>query len=126
MICFKFAAIRSARLLAGFAALALCLAGCGRKDAISLASTHEKEFQSATGDIKAGWEAVAAAAKAHDYAAALTATAKIANNPALTPEQKKALTETATAISDEMYERANKADAAALKALQELRKANGR
>ena len=104
----------------------LSLAGCGRSSSGSLASSHEKEFKSATGEVKAGWDTVVAGVKAKDYAATLTAVAKLAGNPALTPEQSKALSETGTAVSDEMYDKANKGDEAAKQALQTLKAANAR
>ena len=126
---FRFLAGRSVsrgQILVALASGFLLLAGCGRSSSGSLASTHEKEFKSATGEVKAAWDTVVAGVKANDYAATLTAVAKLANNPALTPEQSKALSETATAVSDEMYDKANKGDEAAKQALQTLKAANAR
>ena len=113
-------------ILAGLTCALLFLAGCGKSSSGSLASAHEKEFKSATGEVKADWDTVVAGVKANDYAATLTAVAKLSVNPALTPEQTKALTETATAVSDEMYDKANKGDEAAKQALQTLKAANAR
>jgi hypothetical protein len=44
----------------------------------------------------------------------------------LAPQQAEAVREVSTAVSDEMYEAANKGDAKAKQAIEDLRKQSGR
>lgn len=104
--------------------LAVGLAGCS-KDAESLGSAGSKSFQSADPAIKAQWEAANAAVKTNGYAEAIIGFKKLQSTN-LSPEQRKAVDDTVTAVSDQMYEAANKGEAAAVKAVQRLREVSGR
>lgn len=100
------------------------LAGCS-KDAESLGSARSKLFQSADPAIKAQWEAANASVKTNGYAEAIIGFKRL-QGANLSPEQRKAVDETVTAVSDQMYEAANKGEAGAIKAVQHLRDVSGR
>jgi hypothetical protein len=108
-------------LVAAFGLLTLALMGCS-KDATSVGSRHTKAFQSADAQTKALWDTAMAAAKTNGFALAIVTLKSLQVQPALTPEQLKAVNETATAVSDQMYKAANRNDPAALQAIEELRK----
>ncbi len=76
--------------------------------------------------IKAGWESAMAAIATNGYTAATVALTTLQRQSGLSPEQLKAINETVTAVSDQMYDAANKGDAAAKQAIQDLRKLTGR
>lgn len=95
------------------------LAGCG-KSAASLSSRNAALFESAPPEIKSDWEKATAAAKTNGYVVAITTFQKL-QRAALSPEQLQAVNETVSAVSDQMYETANRGDAAATQAIAELR-----
>lgn len=99
-----------------FALLALLFVGCSKG-----VGDGAKVFETASAEIKAAWDKGLAEAKAKDYAAAIGTLQDLHRKPGLTPEQIKALEETTTAISDEMYAAANKGDAKAVEAINQLR-----
>lgn len=108
---------------------AVVLAGCGGSpDPNKLGNKNDKLFQSADPGIKTSWDVAMAALKTNGYVAAITSLQDITRgtNTAVTPEQVKAAGETVTAISDSMYSAANKGDAKAREAIDELRKVMGR
>jgi len=98
----------------------LVLAGCGGSPQ-SAASRAAKVFQSAPPEAKAGWDVAMAAIKTNGYVAASLALQKVMADPGLTPQQKQAAQDTGVALSDQMYEAANKGDANAKAAIAELR-----
>ncbi|HEY9175627.1 MAG TPA: hypothetical protein VI136_25390 [Verrucomicrobiae bacterium] len=102
--------------LVGFLAI-----GCGKS-----AGSGAKAFNSANAEIKAIWDKGMAAATAKDYATALLTFRQLSARTDLTPDQVKAVEQTATAVNDQMYEAANKGDAEALKAIEVMRKARYR
>ena len=63
-----------------------------------------------------------AAIKTNGYVAATLAIQKVMEQPGLTPKQTQAAQETGVALSDQMYEAANKGDANAKQAIDDLRK----
>lgn len=101
--------------------LALSLAGCGGS-AQSRMSHYEKAFNTAPPEVKAQWDTALNALKSKDYAAALGTLNQIAAITNLAPEQAVAVREVSTAASDEMYDAANKGDAKAKQAIEDLRK----
>jgi hypothetical protein len=103
---------------------ALVMAGCS-KNAASLGSSNAKLFATAPAPIKAEWDKATAAIATNGYAAAILSLKNL-QAQSLTPEQTKAINDTVTAVSDQMYAAANKGDAAAKQALQDLRRATGR
>ena len=64
--------------------------------------------------------------KADDYVGATLTLRTLYVQTNLTPEQKKAIEDAQKAVSDKMYDAANKGDAKAKGALEELRKVSGR
>lgn len=109
--------------LAGFTGLLLI--GCG-KSAQGLRDANAKLFTSAPAEIKAAWDAAGAAMATNGFAPAILTLKKLQALPGITPEQLKAVNETVTAVSDQMYDRINKGDAAAKEAMNQLRAAQGR
>ena len=107
---------RLACLLSLVFSFGLLWAGCGKS-----VGDGAKVFASANPEIKTAWEKCQTAAKAKDYAAALSALQQLKTQPGLTPDQVKAIEQTATAVSDQMYEAANKGDAKAVEAINQLR-----
>lgn len=113
-------------LLAALALMSLLAAGCGGKSADSVAAQGQKLFQSAPKEVKAEWDRAISAVKASDYATALTTFRDLQSHTNLTQEQIDAVGQTATAVSDQMYAKANKGDAKANEAIETLRKAMSR
>ena len=112
---------KSCTVIAGFICLiASVLVGCG-KSSDAIASKRSKVFDSASPQIKSEWENAAAAAKAHDYATAISNLNLLASDANLTPEQLQAARDTGRAVSDEMYAALNKGDENAKKAVEDLR-----
>ena len=109
--CTRFFVVLSLLIMAG-----LLMTGCGKKVGGNAAA-----FASASPEIKAAWDKGLAEAKAKDYAAAMTTLRVLHNKPGLTADQVKALEETTTVVSDEMYAAANKGDAKAVEAIKTLR-----
>ncbi len=115
-------------------AVAVACAGCallygcggGSKDPGKLGAQYSQLFASADAETKACWETATGALKTNGYAVTILAIRTLTQGGKLTPEQAKAANETATAASDRMYEAANKGDASALQAIEDLRKATGR
>jgi len=108
----------------GLMATMLSLSGCG-KNASGLGARHAKHFSSADPAIKSAWDSALAAIATNGYVAA-SQSFKLVLAGNLTPDQVKAVTETATALSDQMYFEANKGDANAIAAIKELGKTRGR
>ncbi len=104
----------------------LCGCGGGSKDPNKVGSQYNQLFASADAETKACWDTAMAAAKTNGYAVTIQAVRTMVASGKLTPEQAKAAQDTATATSDKMYDAANKGDAAAKQAIDELRKASGR
>lgn len=104
------------------------LSGCGggAKDPNKLSAQYDPLFASADPETKACWETATGALQTNGYAVTILAVRTMLQTGKLTPEQTQAAQETATAANDKMYEAANKGDAAALQAIEDLRKATGR
>lgn len=98
----------------------LLLAGCS-KDPGAIATNGSKAFQSADAATRALWETSLAAMKTNGYAVAMLGFKQLGAQSNLTPEQAKAVGDTATALSDQMYAAANKGDANAVEAIKQLR-----
>jgi hypothetical protein len=116
---------KSFAVLAVLFCMILCVPGCG-SSADSIASRSQQLFQSAPPQTKAAWDNATAALKSNDYAGALTNLQWLAAAPGLTPEQARVVQQTATAVSDQMYAAVNRGDANGKKAIETLRKVNGR
>ncbi len=99
----------------------LLVAGCGKGG-----GANAKAFDSANPEVKTLWDKAQTAAKAKDYASALLTFRQLSARADLTPDQIKAMEVASTAVSDQMYEAANKGDAEATKAIETMRKARYR
>lgn len=100
----------------------MLVVSCGGKGG----GANAKAFDSASPEIKTLWEKAQTAAKAKDYAGALLMFRQLSARTDLTPDQTKAVEVSSTAVSDQMYEAANKGDAEATKAIETMRKARYR
>lgn len=109
------------RLLAVVGLAGLGLVACG-KSGSSMAAGKSRLFASAPPEVKEKWDIAAAAAGTNDFALAMLSLQQLQALTNLTAEQRQAVGQTATAISDQMYEAANKGDANAQKAIDDLRK----
>jgi hypothetical protein len=108
-------------VLAFMVAASLLILGCGGEKKLSTVdSARDKLFQSASAEVKGQWEKTMGAVKSNDYFTATMSLQGLYQNPALTPEQKNAVTETAQAVSTKMYEASNKGDKAAEDAIRAL------
>lgn len=106
--------------------MALVLAGavgCGN-DTATL-SAGNKLFQTADPQIKAQWAEAAAAIETNGFLTAMLSLQKL-QRASLTPEQLAAVNATATRVSNDMYDAANKGDASASEAIAKLRKLQAR
>ena len=99
-------------------------AGCS-KDASSLAARNAKLFQAGDPQLKALWDTANLAMKTNGFLAASLALQKL-HQAQLTPEQLRAVEQMGAAVSDQMYDAANKGDAGAAEAIKELRKLSAR
>lgn len=97
------------------------LLGC-KKDIDSGASA----FQSASPEIKKGWDSAMAAMQTNGYAVAIMQLQVLRGKPGITLEQGKAIDNASTRINEQMYESANRDEEAGKAAIEELRKAMGR
>ena len=108
-----------------FALLVVWASGCGRSGA-SLGARNSKLFQSADAQTKGNWETAMAALKTNGFLVSIVALQSLQQRGNLTPEQLKAVNETVTAVSDEMYAAANRGDANAKQQIQDLGKLRSR
>lgn len=105
-------AVLSAPLLGG---------GCGPKPGPALGAGDKQAFDKAPPEVKQVWDRVLEADRTNDYVFAQTQLYRLSQQPLL-PEQRDAVSNQTAAISKRMYDAAGKGDAAALKAIQELRR----
>lgn len=101
----------------------LIFAGCG-PDAKSAAAKGARAFETAPAEVKADWQTAMGAIKANDFGLALATLGKLGSQTNLTPQQSQCVRDTSKAMSDLMYDAANKGDAKAKQALEDLRKLN--
>jgi uncharacterized membrane protein (DUF106 family) len=115
--------MKNRRPLALVCALAgVVLVVCSRNPS-AVGARYSKTFQSADAPTKAAWAVAMQAVTTNGYAMAILTLKQLSQQPSLTPEQAKAVAETVTAVSDQMYKASNKGDPNALRAIAELREA---
>lgn len=102
----------------------LLLGGCG-KQTIRLNSTEIKAFESAPADVKQAWDSALAADKVNDYLNAQKLMDGL-KQMQLNDEQKQALDAELSSFHVRLYQTAETGDAAAIKAVQEIRKNGNR
>lgn len=105
--------------------LVLALVGCD-KSPQTIAARGAKAFQSAPPEVKADWDSASSALNSNDLVGAVTNLAKLQVLETLTPDQGQVVRETSAALNDRIHEAANKGDASAKAALDELRKMRSR
>lgn len=98
----------------------LLLAGCGG-DKVKVTGANLEAFKSAPPEIQQKWDKALQDDKANNYAAAGKAYFELLRTPNLSPEQLQAVQNAAAALNQKMYAAADKGDAAAQKAINELR-----
>jgi hypothetical protein len=98
----------------------LLFTGCGG-DTVKVTGANLEAFKSAPPEIKQKWEKALEDDKANHYAAAGKAYFELLRAPNLTAEQLQAVQNAAAALNQKMYDAADKGDAAAQKAIDELR-----
>ncbi len=94
-------------------------------DASALAKRNAKLFQAADPQVKALWESANLAMQTNGFLPATLALQKL-HQAQLTPEQLRAVEQMGVAVSDQMYDAANKGDPKGTEAIKELRKLNAR
>jgi hypothetical protein len=114
------------RVFSGLLAITgVTISGCG-KSASSVGSGHAKLFATADPQTKANWDTASAALKTNGFFAGTVSLITLQRQTNLTPEQLKAVDETLTALSDQMYAAANKGDASAMQAIKDLQRIRAR
>jgi hypothetical protein len=110
---------------AAFLAIALlAVGGCGKKT-VALTSTESKAFESAPVEVKQAWDSALAADKANDYMNAEKSLAGL-KQMQLNDDQKQALDAEFSSFHGRLYQTAETGDAAAIKAVLEIRKNGNR
>src|ERR1700683_4096138 len=95
--------------------------GCGKhKDAVPKIANDTKAFDAAGAALKAEWSEVLAAAETNGYATVILTCKKMQREPDLTDEQRKAAVDTQSAMMARMNDAAQKGDANAMAAIQEV------
>lgn len=111
--------VRSSFALAALAIIALVSGGCG-KSPNSVAASHSDLFT--TAPLKDEWDTAMAAMQTNGFVIATTNLNKMRlENPTPTPDQLAAINGTIKALSKQMENLANKGDANARSALEQLR-----
>ena len=112
-ICLKIAALLAAVGFVAFAGIA-----CNKS-----VSSSGSALQTASPEIKKGWDVAMAAMKTNGYAVAILELQKTRQLPGVSPTQGKAIDDASTKISEQMYAAANKDDPKAKAAIEDLRNA---
>jgi hypothetical protein len=97
--------------------LAMVLAGCGK----SVSGVKSNAFDNAQAPVKEVWVQAVACAQTNDYAGAAIRMMGL-RNERLTPEQAAAVESAMKTVTEAMYQAADRGDAAALKAVEELKR----
>lgn len=108
-------------LLLAVLAAPLLVVGCGQKAGPPLSAGDQQAFDNAPPEVKQVWDHALAAERTNDYVVAQKLLYRLSQQQ-LPPEQKDAVSKATSAVSKRMYDAAEKGDAAALKAIQELRR----
>ena len=112
-ICLKVAALLVTVGFVAFAGIA-----CNKS-----VSSSGSALQTASPEVKKGWDVAMAAMTTNGYAVAITELQRIRQLPGVSATQGKAIDAASTKISDQMYAAANKDDPKAKAAIEELRSA---
>jgi hypothetical protein len=101
-----------------FVAVLLC-GGCKKSSPTGPAAAEIKAFDTATPAVKQVWQGAVEADRTNDYARGLTLYYSLMREN-LTPEQREAVRRVSTSLNQRLSDAAEKGDAAALAAVQEL------
>ena len=110
--------LRTAALLLAVGFLAVAGIACNKS-----VSSIGNALQTASPEVKKGWDAAMAAMNTNGYAVAIMELQRIRQLPGVSATQGKAIDDASTKISDQMYAAANKDDPKAKAAIEELRNA---
>ena len=108
-------------LLLAVLAAPLLVGGCGQKAGPALSAGDKQAFDKAPPQVKQVWDRVLEADRTNDYVFAQNMLYGLSRQPLL-PEQQAAVSNETSIISKRMYDAAEKGDAAALTAIQQLRR----
>jgi len=103
--------------------VAVIAVGCGRGVSPSAAN---KAFDTAPPAVKATWEKAMAASQTNNYTMSIALLRSLRTEPSLTPKQREALADTTSSITEKMMDAANRGDADAKKAMEDLNALRGR
>ena len=103
----------------GLIALAAVIAGCGQKKQALPAQTSA--FDSASPEIQAQWRKASSAAQTNGYEIAVLTLREMQARSDLTGEQRAAVDNLSTSVNDRLSEAAEKGDANAKQALEDIR-----
>jgi hypothetical protein len=101
-------------------AAVLLFGGCGKSSSTGPAAAQTKAFESATPEVKQLWQAALEADRSNDYSKGLNLYYSLLHEN-LTEEQHEAVGKLSTGLKQRLSDAAQKGDAAAQAALQELR-----
>jgi len=101
-------------------ATVLLCGGCKKNGAAGPTAAEIKAFDTATSEVKQVWQAALQADRTNDYAGGLALYYSLLRED-LTPGQQEAVGRVSTSLKQRLSDAAQKGDAAAQAALQELR-----
>lgn len=99
--------------------------GCSGKSTGDAQANFIEAFQSADATLKAKAEFVTASFKTNNYVATVTTLQEIGANPALTPQQQKAVDDMREMVNTQLYDQVDQGDPNAIQArdvLQQMRR----
>ncbi len=99
----------------------LLAGGCGQRAGPVLSAGDKKAFEKAPPEVKQVWDRVLEADRTNGYVVAQNLLYRLSQQPLL-PEQKDAVSNETAVVSKRLYDAAEKGDAAALAAIQQLRR----
>lgn len=108
----------------GMALVALIplVAGCGKQQSsATIGGKEDQAFATAPADIKSAWDKGRAAMGSNDFIGATLIMQKLRTQTGLNSDQRAAIDQAMIAVSDAMYDAANRGDAKALDAINKLR-----
>jgi hypothetical protein len=97
--------------------------GCKKASASGPTTAEIKAFDAATPEVKQAWQAALDADRTNDYVKGLSLCSSLLGET-LPPEQRNAVARLSTSLKQRMSDAADKGDAAAQAAVQELRQSS--
>lgn len=113
--------MKKALLLSAAAALALVsFTGCGSDDSAKVTAANEKAFASASAELQGAWRTALAASQTNGYVLAVTTLRELGQQQ-LSLEQAEAVQAAMRAVNTKLTAAMGHGDAAALKAMEEIK-----